>query len=162
MRYPEIQGIASAWKMAVGPDARPEQEANILSYVVNGPYHPHWSWWAVSVIHLRGIPGAQPPHRQYPEAEYELMILSIDPETPPNPDKPFPQDIRYLEPPDVVCQFHGITDDQAAKVCDSVVRAICAGRSCDSDYRSFWEDAIESTVDHFRPGGHMQGGDNGR
>lgn len=154
MREPDFSGIGRAWEMQMGNHHRTEQEATLKGYVVNGPWHPFWSWWMVAVIHLREIPGTRPPHKHYPEAEYEFMIVSIDPETVPDPDQPFPQDIRYLSPPDVVKQFHGVTDEQAAEICESAAHNIAMGASPDSDNRRWWEGSIERTVEHYRQGIH--------
>jgi hypothetical protein len=150
-RKPDHSGVASAWKMEFGDYARPEQAATLNGYVINGPYHPFWKWWMVAVIHLREIDGVPSANKQYPEAEYEFMILSIDPErNQPDPDKPFPQDVGYLQPPDCVVQFHGVTDEQAAEICQMSARAISMGQSCDSDFRSWWESAIKNSVKHVR------------
>jgi hypothetical protein len=99
-REPDFSGVGRAWEMRMGPQARPDQAATIVGYVVTGPFHPMWSWWMVAVIHLRKIPGTHPAHKHYPEAEYELMIVSLDPETPPDLAETFPQEIRQLLPPD--------------------------------------------------------------
>ena len=155
-RIPDFDGEAKAWKMEMGDNASTEQAtASLGAYVVSGPYHPFWNWWMVAVVHLREVEGTPPPKKQYPDAEYEFMILSIDPEhNQPDPDKPFPQEIRYLDPPDCVVQFHGVTDEQAASICRDAVRVIAAGQSCDSDFRGWWTGAIKKTVEHYQEGRH--------
>lgn len=154
-RAPDFGGVAQAWKMEMGEDHRKEQEATIAGYVIRGPYHPFWKWWMISVVHLRPLDGVPPAKKHYPEAEYEFMIMSIDPEKPePDPDKPFPQDVGYLTPADCVVQFDGVTDEQAAEVCEAAAKTIANGMSCDSDFRSWWEGSIRSTVQHYKEGKH--------
>lgn len=155
---PDFIGIGRAWEMRAGPQARQEQSASLIGYVLHGPWHPFWHWWMVSVVHLRPIDG-QAANKRYPEAEYEFMIVSIDPETPPDPAETFPQDVKYLTPIDVVEQFDGVSDDDARGICTAAVRAITqGGASPDQDYRSWWADAIRHTVEHYKAGLHSQGG----
>ena len=153
-RVPDFQGVGRAWEMKVGKQARPDQEATLIGYIINGPWHLLWSWWMVAVIHLREIPGVKPPNKRYPGAEYEFMIISIDPDVPPNPDKTFPQDVKYLTPIDVVYQFDGVTDEQAKEICTTAVKVIIKGMSPDQDYRSWWENSIAKTVEHYKAGVH--------
>jgi hypothetical protein len=154
-RDPDHAGVGRAWVMEMGPEHRRDQDASIIGYVLNGPWHPLWSWWMVSVVHLRDLPGMTPAKKHYPEAEYEFLIVSIDPQTRPDPDRPFPQNVKYLTPVDVCEQFHGVTDDQAAEICTAAIRAITRGSaSPNQDYRSWWKDAIAKTVEHYKAGVH--------
>lgn len=177
MREPDLTGPATrAWRIRESK-AMTEHHVREFGYdhggidtwVVNGPYHPFWAWWHVSVVHLRPIPGAPPAQKQYPEAEYEFAIFSLDPDPAASghPERSYPPDIDaleagdperglpgYLTPADAVIQFHGCTDEQAREVCELAVRAIVNGQSPDSDFRSWWERAIPNTVEHLATGGH--------
>jgi hypothetical protein len=169
---PDKKGLANAWRM----DVTPEVSADHLrewghthgsigpTWIVNGPYHLLWSWWIVGCISLRPIPGVPDANKDYPEAEYEIGCWSLNPDPdPPRPKIPNITALRggrlaerpeYLTPQDWRVHFHGVTDEQAAKICEYTVDAIVAGHSCDSDYRTWWRGAITKTVEHFVLGVH--------
>lgn len=145
-----------AWLMTeYGEDVRPHTALAV--YLVNADgWHIGWNWWQVSVVHLRDEPGVAPARKHYPIAEYEIQILAIDPShNLPDPDAPLPQDIRPLHPFDLIHQFHGVTDEQAAEIAALVVeRAVNENVPLDQDLRTFWQEAIDSTVVHYREGVH--------
>ena len=164
MRDPDKQqGPTRAWLIAKSAVTRPDQEATIAGWLVNGPFHPLWQWWMLSIVHLRDLPGVPPAQKRYPEAEYEFMIVSLNPEkgvpdidelertgTWGDPEKP-----PFLTPIDVTEQFHGITDAQAHEIAEKAVNAILDGWiSPDQDFRSSWSRVIASTIDHYRRGVH--------
>jgi hypothetical protein len=154
VRDPDIKGrVAEAWLIKL----KSEDRGTLAGWVVRGPFHPFWQWWMVTVVHLRDIPGQSPAHKSYPEAEFEFIILSANPEhSPPDPDNPA-GGYKFLVPPDVVEQFHGVSDHDAKRILESSVRAICDGiMSPDSDYRSIWKETLAGTVQHFREGGHRE------
>lgn len=150
MRDPDIDGpVAKAWNVQKG-----DHPTAVASWLVNGPFHPMWSWWAISAVRLRDVPGVPPAKKTYPEAEYEFLIMSIHPDHPPDPEDPH---IHHLEPLDVVEQFHGVTERDVVRIVEACIRAICEGRmSPDCDYRSAWKEAIAGTVAHYRAGGHPE------
>ncbi len=130
---------------------RPEQEACLASWLVNVPgAHAFWSYWQVSICHLRPIEGAtEPLEKVYPEAGYEFSILTIDPEKCPNPtiESIFEHGLSHLVPPDVVEQFHGVSDPVALMIARAGVNEIVAGNiSPDQDFRSVWKSFIKQTV----------------
>lgn len=161
-RPPDIDGTAGhAWLV---PRLRQEQwarrvgrEAGLASSVemwyVNGDnFHPFWKWWLVSVISLADLPGLAPAHKEYPLAEYELAIWSLDPdkgEPPVNGDGPF----HPLHPQDVCFHFHGLTVGEAKGLVRVAVEAIVAGRiSPDSDFRKMWQEILVRLVNDYRLG----------
>lgn len=158
MRSPDITGRAArAWKIEIPPDAPTDWQASLRTYLVNGEgFHPHWTWWRVGMSHLRDIPGVKPAVKHYAGAEYEFMIAAIDPSYPPDVEaKDGGYRIHLLSPIDVVVQFDGLTDDQAARLCMMAATIICRGQaSPDQDYRSWWEMAIRNAVQHELMGGH--------
>lgn len=170
MRDPDFSGVARVWRIEtteIQQKAHKEnwgyESSSLADWIVHGPYHPFWSWWYVAVISLRDIPDAPPANKKYPEAEYEFMIISLNPdgrnEGQVDIDKIEAGDIEgglpgFLTPSDVVFQFHGVTDEQAVKVGEAAIRAIVNGQSCDSDFRSWWMRSLEATVEHFRMGVH--------
>lgn len=163
----KIGTIASAWEFKADrtrPDWKTDWDASLGLYFIHGPFHPLWSWWALALVHLRDLPGMTPANRHYPEAEYEFAIWSLD--SPPA-GPPFDPDShrwakRTLSPADVVKHFHVSEskpveerDRIARHVLDQAVDAIIFGMaSPDSDYRSWWDRAIDNTIEHALMGGH--------
>lgn len=173
MRAPDLQGTAKVWRLRMSEQAREfhrqelgYRDSQLVGYLVNGPYHPLWNWWYVSVISLAPVEGAPPAHKWYPEAEYEFMILALNPEGRDGQGANYPPDVDrfeaegagalpgYLTPADVIMQFHGVTPEQAVEIGESAARAIAHGVSCDSDNRQWWNQAIANSVEHIRLGGH--------
>jgi len=159
MRAPDLEGRGGkAWRILMPENPESAWVASIAQFVVNVPgAHPFWSFWGVTMIHLRDIPGVPPAHRRFLEATHEFGILAFNPEHGvPNVDNP--DRYHYLTPPDVVEQFAGVNDDQAAKVCELAVRAIVDGRiSPDQDYRPVWKEVIRQTVEYLALGTHAKG-----
>lgn len=173
MRDPDKSGIARAWKIEQTPALIASHTASFghppagigPSWIVHGPYHPFWSWWQIACISLADIEGLPPAHKQYPEAEYEIMCLSLNPK--PEAGRSYPPDIAlleagdaehgmpgYLTPADWIVHFHGVTDGQAEQILEAAIDHIVAGQSCDSDFREHWKLAITKTVEHFVLGVH--------
>lgn len=119
--------------------------------------HPFWSWWFTSVIHLRPLPGLNPAVLRYPEAQYEFSTYAVEPPRREPHDKLAQPDMppRLMQPLDVEVQFHGVSDQDAARVCSLAVRSMVDGVAYpDSDYRSAWEHLIPGTVEHLKAGRH--------
>lgn len=156
-RKPDAQGVAAvAWEVKM-PEAyaKPDHEAGLASWLIESKrFHPLWYNWTVNLIHLRDLPGVPPAKKHYPEAEYELLILALDPDSTPDPDDAVTCS-KFLTPIDVVKQFHGITDKQAIDMVRAAVLCICHGRiSPDGDYRQAWSVLIDNTIEHIRSGAH--------
>lgn len=130
-------------------------DAGIDQWVINGPYHPAWSWWYVAAVHLRPVEGAPLPKKQFPDAEYELSIWSL--KDAPNLDDLAQGRITeqgrltWLWPPDFVQQFSGATDDEVRDIVSSVVQLIVDGQSCDSDYRYWWAETLAALLAELPP-----------
>lgn len=171
MRDPDKVGAARAWKIRFGDEMLEAHRrewgsdpAGIASWLINGPYHPAWSWWFVGTVHLRNEPGTKIAQIAYPGATHEIMCWSLDPEARNGrPDKPDVDALErgelearpaFLTPADWIVQFIVTDDEQAGTLTDLVIEQIVAGRSCDSDFRGWWEDAIHKTAEHLRLGGH--------
>jgi hypothetical protein len=165
VREPDLAGIAKAWKIKMTQemiDAHIKEwgypHTGIATWYVNGPDHPFWNWWLISVISLKDILGVPPAQKKYPEAEYEYTCYSL--KGTPNIDAIDKGDYdnrgfeNILEPSDVQFHFHGVTDKQAEEICDAAVFAIVQGQSCDSDFRNWWEQMLINTVTHYKLGVH--------
>jgi hypothetical protein len=140
-------GRAWRWRPTVQSTPDPNLQVQVASWLVWGPFHPFWNFWRVSCISLEEAEGVPAAQLAYPEAEYEFVIVSLDPEHIPDPDGPY----RPLMPLDCVRQFHGTTREQAAEITRLAVRAMIYGeRSPDSDHCAEWEDAIDASAAHAR------------
>lgn len=156
MRDPDLAGAAArAWRWAPPEgDTDPLAASHVTSWFVNGPFHPHWSWWVISAIDLLERPGVPSPHRQYPEAEHEILILSLSPDWTPDVEAK-PGAVPYLTPADLVYQLDGVSREHVAEIVELMVRQIVAGQmSPDSDYRESWRARLDTTVAHYKEGRH--------
>lgn len=160
MREPNHQtSLGRAWLLDISKaPERPSKAATVVSWLLNVPgAHPFWAYWTITVISLRDLPGVPPANKKYPEAEYEFMILAVNPEACPEPD-PAVVELEghpYLEPVDVIEQYHGISDADSVRLAEGAVHAILAGHvSPDQDYRRAWKALIAGTVQHFSEGKH--------
>lgn len=158
MRDPDLQGpYGRGWQLK-HIETRPDHQASLGTWLVNCPNaHPFWHWWMVGMVSLRDIPGVKPATKRYPEAEYEFMIYSINPEECPNPEPDDPEGYPHLLPVDVVEQFHGVTERDAGRILTSAIQAIMNGvLSPDQDYRQAWKASLAATVQHFSSGHHVE------
>lgn len=154
MRAPDFKtNFGQAWELRQvdGPTAC------VGHWLINIPgAHPFWEHWLVIVISLKDIPGVPPAKKRYPEAEYEFLIASINPEECPVPD-PDKMSFPLLEPIDVIEQFHGVSERDALRVGQGAIQAIMNGRmSPDQDFRAMWHGLIQNTVEHFKEGRHVE------
>jgi len=107
----------------------------------------------VLCVDLIARPGQPAPYLQFPGAEFEIIILSIDPDWEPDPDAE-PGKVPYLTPPDLTYQLDGLSREAVAEIVELMIDRICEGLSPDSDLRGFWTDALDATVRHYKEGRH--------
>lgn len=134
-RPPDLQGPAGeAWLIDISkPTPRPH--STLAFYALHCPHaHPLWSWWSLAMIHLRDVPGIGPAKKHYPEAEYEILVMSCDPspgDKPSENERVFniddPADYKYLKPQDICEQFHGPTDEGAIEIAGLFARGCVDG-----------------------------------
>lgn len=124
-----------------------ETSATLSSYLVHCPnLHAFWSYWWVSLIHLREVEGIQPAVRDFENAEHEISVYAQNPEIEPDPDSM--KTVAVLLPVDVTEQVHGLTDGEAVDVLQMLVERVIDGSlSPDSDFRRFWKPAIVYSVE---------------
>jgi hypothetical protein len=161
-REPDIKGpAAEVWECS-GKAQDAAQTATLVVYLVKmSGAHPFWDHWIVTVVHLRDIDGAPPANLQYPEAEYELLIVALNPEASPeniDPDD-LPAPLPWLSPIDAAIQFDcGGMDQAAIKIARLAIESMTRGEaSPDTDYRGHWEAVIKKTAQHYREGRHGVG-----
>jgi hypothetical protein len=158
VRAPDFEGPAGrAWRVALpAQHERADTTATLAQWLLTIPSaHPAWHSYALAVVHLREIPGVRPAVKRYPEAAYELLVLALDPDKPlPDPDvQPFR--LPFLTPPNLVEQFHGVTDEQAVQVAELLARGFVDGHvNPDTDWRSHTQGVLRTTVEHFATGKH--------
>ena len=154
MRTPDVETEhGRAWNMAglVAKNSSKElveegeENAVIAAWLVDVPWaHPGWDYHAITAIHLRPTIGRKPSYKFYPNAEYELMIASVDPDTQPDPDVGL---FSYLAPIDIILQFHGVEDDFVKGMIESAVGCVLRQEiSPDGDHFSCWRDAVHLAV----------------
>lgn len=161
MREPDFTGAGQwkAWKCKlapVGQRGRPDFDAEVAIWLVFAPgAHACWSYWWISMIHLRPIPGVQAATINTPGAGYEVICMAQDPKHVPDPDEPAGTN-RMLTPIDWVVQFgHAKSDEKAIEVGEANIRSIMTGQvSPDSDFRSWWKKTIPATAECYAKGIH--------
>lgn len=159
MRVPDVTGpFGKAWLLPPPGEDKPEKKAGLAQWLINVPgAHPHWEYWYVAMISLADMEGVPPAHKKYPEAEFEFLIASINPEDCPAPSPDETGHFPFLTPMDVVEQFHGVSARDAVRICEGAIQAIVNGRiSPDQDFRPMWTRLITGTVQHYREGGHPE------
>lgn len=147
--------FGQAWRLRllpIGERGRPDKDATVGVFLVQAPYaHPIWSYWVVSIIHLRDIVGVKKAHLQFPEATHELAIVALNPEEQlPSLDITVNWKIHRLTPTDVIEQFKVSNDAIADQILElSIMRIIDGTISPDEDWRAVWKVCIEMTAEHF-------------
>jgi len=146
MRTPDFIGPWKAWRVAIASQ-NPPAEVCLAGYLLHCPgAHTFWSWWGLSIVHLRDLPGMQPAVKLYPQAEYELIVYAIDPLKVPHPDPDKPP-FAMLTPLDVQEQFHGLSDTQVQEMGAVFAQAVALGHiSPDQDFRRMWRVFIRDEV----------------
>lgn len=153
MRTPDKRGIAGrGWELPL-VRKRIHQLACLAAWLVHAPEsHIIWPYKLVGLIHLRPIVGVPSPTLHYAGAQFELTVVSINPERCPEPDPDLSNEgYPILRPVDVVEQFHGVDDATALQVCMGAIDSICAGQLIpDQDFRSHWHSDIQERVRRLR------------
>lgn len=160
-RPPDIGGQGGrAWRLEakpVGQRARADMDGTLTTWMVNAPQsHPIWTWYLISAIHLRDIPGVKPAIVVKPGNTHEIMFFAL------NPEKPLPGLVvdetfkpSLLRPYDLVHQFPAANDAIADEILMLVIRTIADGLIMpDVDNRRAWERAIDDTARHYATGKH--------
>ena len=108
--------------------------------------HPFWSWWMVSLVHLRLIEGLPPAHLAAPEMTHEIAVQAINPERCPVPDPAACREgYPHLTPPDIVQQFAAQSDAMAVALFAWLCDEVQTGKlSPDQDHRACWKAACAS------------------
>ena len=114
-RIPAWEGVAGkAWEFPLDPRT-PAHYAAVYGALLYAPAaHPLWAYHLLNVTSLRDIVGVPKAKKHYPEAEYELSVFAINPDSKHDPEKP-PYDLLV---PYYVCeQFHCVPIDKERELC---------------------------------------------
>jgi len=95
--------------------------------------HPVWSYYQISLVHLRPIEGAPPPKKHHSSSTHEICVLALDPRKAIDPGNR--ETLLPLTPPNLVAQMQA-TDEQARTLWEKFVRALASGElNPDTDHR---------------------------
>jgi hypothetical protein len=113
--------------------------------------HPVWKTYLVSLVHLRPLGDGRPCYLAQPDSSHEIMIRALDPRC--KPDPAVPSTIRSLDPPNLIHQLRGQTDETALTAFGAFVQALSVGElNPDSDFTSYqiaWLDRWSNTLGAF-------------
>lgn len=123
----------------------------LRAYLIDSPETGHlfWQHYYVGVIHLREDTDLNTPVKHYPEAEYEIAVYALDKGKKPVFDNP--DTWSLLSPSNVMYQFHGVTDEQAADILEDIVDFVLQGNlllepTGVQGARDRWKEAIDSII----------------
>ncbi len=165
-RTPDLTGPAGRawrWQFTDNDRARPEFGTSVAQFLIHQPgSHPWWTWYVLSLVHLRDTPGIPHAVKHFPAAAYEVMVIAMNPEQPvPEPAGVPGVDGRpglpFLTPIDQCHQIGALPggDEKARELLDVVAMAVVNGHLiCDQDHRTQWAGALIATVQHLREGVH--------
>jgi hypothetical protein len=155
MRLPDMTGVNGrrAWRSRV-PNAG---SARLATWIMDVPFaHPAWRYWIATVVTLKPIEGVAEAFKQYPEAEYQVLVAAL---------YTGGSDIvdidrgrwSLLEPVDFLYQFHGVTNQDAEAMLYDYTRAVVERgvMSPDADYRRSWGEWFHSLLRQFRDDARM-------
>jgi hypothetical protein len=139
MKAPDIEGShGKAWKFDLEAISRkrPRAHASLVSWYISAPWaHPAWHSYSLSLIHLRPLPGLNPPIINLPGATHEIFLFAVHPDwvmklddIPPN-----------LQPANFAAQFIEPDDKSAIDRVRKCVEEIVDGNlSPDTDFIQHW------------------------
>jgi hypothetical protein len=124
------------------PD-RPSIDLRTGTWIVHIPSaNPHWSYYMISCISLRDVPGIPSAIRYLDNATHEIVVAAINPGSPP----PLDDVIQCLYPINFVGQFIAKDDEAARLQIEVSIKEIINGiLSPDTDFVSQW---VERYGDH--------------
>jgi hypothetical protein len=154
----EVRGPAGSAERLKYPADPPH--ASIVGWLITAPvYHPAWSQYLLSVIHLRPVTDVPEPILQHDGMTHELMVLALNPEggqlTAEVVAGPPGADWGYLTPVNIALQ-HTATDAEMIAVADLATAAVVHGQlnpetaDAPDRVRENWLAAVTKTLAHIR------------
>lgn len=138
--------VGRAWRIARYENMTAADEANnaeLASWIVEAPWaHPIWSQYALCLVHLRPLPGADRPPHLHGDYSHEFFMFALDPARKLTPAPAwnlaggrFP----FLTPPNEGYQFKAENDAAAWRRIEQLVEQIADGKlNPDTDNRATW------------------------
>ena len=122
----QIKGLAGS-AVPIDKSHAPHPEAGIAIWLMHipGP-SPAWHHYALSIITLQDYPDIPKATLNYPEAEFEVMVMAVDSSKNPQPDDL--KSISFMQPVNYIEQFHGVSSEEAAMVARVLVKAFVEGK----------------------------------
>lgn len=167
---PTYEGAGgSVWEWSTTDEEKAANPQSHGQYLIYAPAsNPFWWWYVLGAIDLRvheGFPDIPAPKKAFEEAEYEMIVMALNPEYPVPPPKGDPSKtdtpLMILQPPDQAIQIGALPggDEDMLKFIDLVARACADGYLVpDQDHRARWAQVIGNTYEHFiNPEAHGHG-----
>lgn len=135
----------------------PDTTATLATWLLDVPgQSPAWTYYVISVIHLRPIPGVRPADIRVPGATHELLLIALDPAGGHDPADC--SDWRYLTPVNAVEQLELPNDSSAVELAELAAKAVLAGvlpaEPPLAGQREPWRSALIKTAAHLRGEAH--------
>lgn len=157
---PDLTGPSGrAWRVTPAQTDDPRLSVHVGSWLLHAPAsHSWWPWYLMTGLALRDTPGVPRAHRQFEGAEYELLVLALDPGEPiPLPVEAMVGKWASLSPPDQVHQLPHLPGGDATmrEILELAALSIVDGLLVpDQDHRGHWRETLRNTVEHITEGGH--------
>lgn len=149
-----------AWKLIHAPEAfkAPAEKRMLTTWLVHGPFHPHFKWFLVAVFHVRPVEGAESLVGLREHTSHVVVSLALAPDEIIDIEALESGESRHNAFGQWSHPVLGLTDDeQAVELLELVVRAMVDGlTSPDSDFKEHAGGIIDKTVEHYRYGGHPE------
>jgi len=154
-RDPDRRGGAGVmWRIDLA-NRMPGGQQSILGYsVLSVPgAHPMWHAYYAQIHHLRPMPDGPPAHLNFPGAEYEIYVFAMNPDSTVDLRDAQSLGKALLHPPNLARQFGGVSEEDAVRLFDLLMRAYVDGFTTpDTDFSRRTAVMIESTLDHLKTG----------
>jgi hypothetical protein len=133
----------------IAPEHQPALAMHLIE-ITDREAPTFWRYHAVGVISLARA--GDKVKRVYPEAQYQLVVFSIDPDRIP----PSPRNMTFwqkVNPHDIDLQFHGIDEPAAAEVARQIAIACVDGivpvevKGTDPTAEPLWRGLVRSVID---------------
>lgn len=143
------------------PDT-PDAAQTVTSWLITAPgAHPLWSQYNLFVVRLDDdVPGFPPPHRQFPGATHELLLVALEPAgNLYTAEMLHTKPLQWLEPINICEQFTA-TDDEMRELAHLSAWGVVVGAlnpetaDAPTRIREAWLGSLVRTLAHIRGEAH--------
>lgn len=118
--------FGTATQLLVDEPGTPAQAATVAMWFLHCPGQSlAWDRYALSVVHLRMLPGVPPARILVPCATHEVLLVAYHPQADPQPTDP--ESWRILTPVNVHEQIELPSDEDAADLLRHAAQAVVDG-----------------------------------